>query len=87
MDKIPCFVCGKALESVFPDLYQPYDATSFVSYGHYGSTVFDPMDGTYLRIIICDEHLKERHEAVFICKRIEKTFEVTSEPWNPNEEN
>jgi len=57
---LDCIVCGKRLPNVMDDVEnQPYDATSFTTYGHYGSTVFDPMDGTFLEINICDEDLKE----------------------------
>lgn len=31
------------------------DGLHFRTYGHYGSTIFDPMDGTYLDVAICDE--------------------------------
>ena len=30
------------------------------TYGHYGSTVFDPMDASYLEIVVCDPCLKSR---------------------------
>lgn len=36
--------------------------TAFRIYGHYGSTVFDPMDGSSLEIVICDECLELRME-------------------------
>lgn len=63
---IPCIRCGKTPEPVFPrepDLSegltaQPYGATSFTSYGHYGSTVFDEMGREYLYIVICDDCMK-----------------------------
>lgn len=57
---LKCIVCGKTLCNVDSDVEnQPYDGTAFTSYGHYGSTVFDPMDGTFLEINICDEDLKK----------------------------
>lgn len=57
---LECIVCGKQLRNIMNDVEnQPYDAASFMTYGHYGSTVFDPMDGTFLQINICDEDLKE----------------------------
>jgi hypothetical protein len=66
----PCFICEKKVASVFPDppeyIYnQPYKATVFVSHGHYGSTVFDPVIGNrHLEINICDECLLERKDRV-----------------------
>lgn len=35
----------------------PYKATAFITRGHYGSTFFDPMDGSYIEINVCDECL------------------------------
>ena len=32
----------------------PSDGTAFYTSGHYGSTVFDPMDGTVAEIVICN---------------------------------
>lgn len=53
-----CFKCGKQLENLAPTFdsegYQPYEGTAFKTYGHYGSTAFDPMDGSSLEIVICD---------------------------------
>ena len=31
----------------------------FQTYGHYGTTVFDPMTGEYLEIVVCDECIKQ----------------------------
>jgi hypothetical protein len=31
---------------------------AFITYGHYGTTFFDPMNGDRLQIVICDECLK-----------------------------
>lgn len=50
----PCLVCGARLESVFWGANQPNDGLEFTSKGHYGSTVFDPGDGSYLAVNICD---------------------------------
>jgi hypothetical protein len=54
MKKLPCVVCGKKLKNLLSTGAQPNDGLEFVSYGHYGSTVFDPMDGTFLALAICD---------------------------------
>lgn len=55
---VPCFVCGKRLSEVGEEgLNQPNGATAFITNGHYGSTVFDEMDGTWLELNICDDCL------------------------------
>ena len=58
---LPCFKCGKALENatrssdgLAMSLNQPSEGLSFKSYGQYGGTAFDPMDGHFLEINICD---------------------------------
>lgn len=50
---LPCLICGKALEAVREGSRQPHGST-FTTRGQYGSAVFDPMDGTYLAVNICD---------------------------------
>jgi len=59
---LPCFKCNKPLRQVDRDVTlpaenQPYEGTAFTTHGHYGSTIFDPMDGQFLEINICDECL------------------------------
>jgi len=39
---------------------QPDNATEFYSEGHYGSTTFDPMDGTEIVVNICDNCIRDR---------------------------
>lgn len=60
-DALPCLGCGKPLASIFelplPEsgfVNYPSDATIFTTHGNYGSTVFDPGDGSALVINICD---------------------------------
>lgn len=60
----PCIVCGAALDGVGqrifgsdPDFNQPESGTGFTTHGHYGSTVFDPMNGNTLNISVCDDCL------------------------------
>lgn len=55
-DKLHCIRCDKGLDDI--STYQPNDGLCFVSSGHYGSTFFDPLDGSYLEIVVCDECLK-----------------------------
>ena len=59
--KIPCFVCDKALPSFDQRHNHPTQGIEFRTYGHYGSTVFDPwtMDSSELLINICDQCLLE----------------------------
>jgi hypothetical protein len=53
---LPCLMCGVQLPNVMPHLEnQPDDGLAFETHGAYGSTVFDPMDGSFLEITICDE--------------------------------
>ncbi len=56
---LPCIVCRKQLREVQADFTenQPEDGSSFSSRGAYGSTVFDPMDGSHVEVNICDECL------------------------------
>lgn len=54
-----CIICKAALRNLeAPDGNRPNGGTAFQSRGHYGSSAFDPMDGTYLEINICDPCLK-----------------------------
>lgn len=62
-NKIPCFACGKELDNLDYVSREtgkrvevhPINGLHFRSYGHYGSTIFDPMGtGEYLDIAICD---------------------------------
>ena len=50
-----CIVCRKDLGDIpSGEQNHPKDGVVFQSHGNYGSTVFDPMDGTYLEVNICD---------------------------------
>lgn len=71
VNPLPCIICGKQLEPVMRDndCNQPYGGTSFTSHGHYGSTVFDPMNvGGHLtlEINICDEDMVALAEQKYI---------------------
>jgi hypothetical protein len=55
---LPCVVCGEKLRNVMPDAdNQPNDGVYLETHGNYGSTVYDPMDGHFLELAICDECL------------------------------
>jgi len=63
-DALPCIVCGVVLPNVSPEWSdnQPSEGTAFITHGHYGSTVFDPMNGNLIEITVCDECLKKASE-------------------------
>ena len=55
---LTCIVCDyQPVEAMNNTTNHPYKATAFTSRGHYGSTFFDPMDGSYIEINVCDECL------------------------------
>ena len=64
--KTNCIVCESEVENwdiAYPEnsnAVHPIGGTAFRTYGHYGSTVFDPMDASYLEIVVCDPCLKSR---------------------------
>jgi len=56
---LPCIVCQKTLKPVFEnreerEYCQPKNANTFHTTGTYGSTVFDPLDGSIVIVNICD---------------------------------
>lgn len=58
-----CIRCGQALENLMEGQgVQPGNGLAFFTYGHYGSAVFDPMDGSHLEICVCDRCLREAGE-------------------------
>lgn len=68
---LTCFCCDKTLtnwEYETDDGYivnvQPMEGLHFQTCGHYGSTVFDPMDGTSLDIAICDECIMKKRSII-----------------------
>ena len=63
LETISCFKCQKQLENITERVAnQPDGALEFISYGHYGSRAFDPMNGDFLIINICDDCLLEASE-------------------------
>jgi hypothetical protein len=60
-DALPCIRCDKRLLNVDPDYSenQPNDGLAFLSRGHYGTTLFDPMDGSIIVINVCDVCLRK----------------------------
>lgn len=63
-EALPCIVCGTILPNVDDTATnQPSEGTAFESEGHYGSTAFDPMDGSYIEITVCDQCLTAARES------------------------
>jgi hypothetical protein len=64
--KTNCIVCETELSNwdiAYPEnsnVVHPIAGTVFRTYGHYGSSVFDPMDESFLEIVICNACLKDR---------------------------
>lgn len=97
---VPCIVCDKELQNVESTCTnQPYKGTAFTSNGHYGSTSFDPMNGSMIEINICDDCLSEkgkdnkvlwRREANALVDRTGSIFGWIENPdtpyvfWNPD---
>lgn len=46
-------------------LFSQWMACIFLSYGHYGSTVYDPMSGDSIDIVICDLCINENKDCVY----------------------
>ena len=75
--KINCIICAAELENwgVYPPnktVVHPIGGTAFRTYGNYGSGVFDPMDASYLDIVVCDQCLKAR---------LDRTYEGVNEEY------
>lgn len=97
---LPCIVCGVVPERVFRDVgplpwlseeapAQPYGATTFVSHGQYGSTVWDPMcSKQMLEINICDScltHAAHHQHRVVVVEELETKAKYSYKEWEPDE--
>lgn len=64
--KTNCIICDTEVENwngaypENPSTVHPIGGTVFRTYGHYGSTVFDPMSAEFMEIVLCDPCLKDR---------------------------
>lgn len=54
-----CISCEEEMPNLDERGNQPGNGLEFVTLGHYGSTKFDPMDGTRLAINVCDRCLED----------------------------
>jgi hypothetical protein len=61
---LTCIVCDYQPDIAYNgcEINQPYKATTFLSRGHYGSTFFDPLNGTIIEVNVCDECLRKALE-------------------------
>lgn len=58
-DELHCISCGREMFNLMEDRgHQPIGGLSFHTYGHYGSSFFDPMDGSAIQIAVCDKCLQ-----------------------------
>lgn len=66
-----CFCCDGDMKmwDYSDDAIHPLNGLHFISYGHYGSSYFDPMDGSLINITICDVCLEKKSESSKITKR------------------
>lgn len=80
---LPCIVCGSALESAVNEaMNQPAEGLAFQSSGHYGSVAFDPMDGTYLEINVCDKCLESARDNGYVLHgRPAKSIVMSTGAW------
>jgi len=63
-DFVHCICCEDALDVI--DYLHPKCGTYFVTYGNYGSTVFDPIDGSTMTIFVCNTCLEKKKWAAHI---------------------
>lgn len=72
--KCTCIICFRELDDFnettgIDSGFHPIDGLEFVTYGHYGSSVFDPVNGDSLRLVICDTCVREELKLGRIRKR------------------
>lgn len=89
---LPCIVCKKNLEPSDPrpeemGLEQsllPYAGLQFTSYGHYGGTLFDPMDGSRLAVNICDDCLHKAGQDGHVLVDQKPVVRISWKTWKPD---
>jgi hypothetical protein len=62
---LSCLLCHKSLKNLLLSEggIQPQGGLAFETYGHYGSTYFDPMDGHWITLTVCDLCVAEAEKA------------------------
>lgn len=82
---VPCVICGQTFKDAMPESgpnrNQPSDGTAFTSNGHYGSTVFDPFNGSMIEVNFCDPCLTEARKHSRVLWRREAKPLVGAPPW------
>ena len=67
---LACICCNTPLRNVTDDVdNQPSEGTEFRTFGHYGSTFWDSMDGEEIVINVCDTCLQTHTGAIARHKR------------------
>jgi hypothetical protein len=72
-NQVICFCCDAVMENMhYPSINKksyvyvhPTGGLHFQTYGHYGSTVFDPVDGASIDIAICDACVSKRITKIY----------------------
>ncbi len=90
MSELPCLKCGRETSPAMPSPdteTPPADAMLFISYGNYGSRVFDSVLGNeYLLAVICDQCVTQAgmKGIVLHCRRRNSPLaDVIREKWVP----
>lgn len=78
-----CLICERPLDPIDNSSVLPYNGTLFESQGHYGSTCYDPMDGSRLEFAVCDVCLTDRAARVVEVKATGAGYERA--PWTPTQ--
>jgi hypothetical protein len=60
-----CLSCGIEMVNIAREGFQPMGGLALNSVGHYGSTEFDPMDGTRIEVVVCDPCLIEAEKYIY----------------------
>jgi hypothetical protein len=66
-----CICCKTELDNITEEEIglQPVNGLAFESHGHYGTTVFDPMNGSKIAVAICDACItRASHEGDVLIK-------------------
>jgi hypothetical protein len=89
MGELPCIRCGRetkaAIEGDDAAENPPDEALLFVTYGNYGSAVYDPVDDSqYLMVVICDSCvLDAAGKGIVLHCRQWKRPKTERETWDP----
>ena len=66
-----CFKCDKVMESAGKnqDVWDMPQGVVFSGGGNFGSTLYDRMmDGVYVKLLVCDDCLKEHKDKILECQ-------------------